>query len=189
MNSKSLELRRTGRILLDQELWCLGKDIESGNSLIHFGCERISPPRNLKTLPSIYVWQQADVTVLLRGFGVGFANRLGSIFINRYSFIPALVSSPAMWRRVWRIEDLELPPTSRSRASIGLKWQLAAESCRWMAIYEQWIAATRRQHYRLQLLREREQAKLPSLGTANVAKVWKQLATACDQHALHWQAR
>ncbi len=83
--------------LLDQQIWCWGRDIEAseGNVLLKLGCKRIPAPDLGRHTKCLYVAQQsATRCVVLRGFGAFLSEKgAGTIFVRRYSFLPRFWAS------------------------------------------------------------------------------------------------
>ena len=65
------KVRKTGTLLLDQQLWCWGQDIRrvDGNALLAYGFTRHRPPEGEHGSPA-YEWRGSGRSrVILWGFG------------------------------------------------------------------------------------------------------------------------
>lgn len=169
------DLRRLAVALLDQQLWCWGRDIArpEGNILLGFGmCRyRSSEPGPDRTA---YTGRVAgDGVVWLWGFGLVYClPDLGGVFLRRYGFDPVLVAEPR--HPVHRPEHLApfvRPTTARQRANA---WKLVRAAAGWIAGYEHWVAETFGTAYREGTLAARD--KPPVVAAKEMAQSWEQLA-------------
>ncbi|MCH2180788.1 MAG: hypothetical protein MK108_02165 [Mariniblastus sp.] len=136
-------VRRFGGRLMEQQVWCWGRDVEcqEGNLLIGFGFERYRD-RETEDRSTCYRLDQDQLHICLWGFGMFFGRRdLGGLYLNRFDICPkwAPVESLAMGIH-W---PDELPPFARPQ---GLpQWQRARELWTslllWIAGYETWVRA------------------------------------------------
>lgn len=145
------ELRRRGRILLNQQLWLWGQDIrrQEGNALIEYGFARIRPPEGVKG-SNTYVYHPAPgVVVTLWAFGLSYAQAdRGVIFLPRFTFTPQLVAAETPPGVVWSALQLPARRTPRGAREWARAHRLFIPALRWIAAYECWIAGKRGPAYR-----------------------------------------
>lgn len=169
------DLRRRAAALLDQQLWCWGRDIvrPEGNLLLGLGmCRYRSTEPGLNC--TAYTGRVAgDGVVWLWGFGLLFClPDIGGVFLRRYGFDPVLVTEPQ--RPVHALEQLGQfvrPTSARHRATAE---KLVRAAAGWVAGYEHWIAETFGTTYREATLAARD--KLPAIPARDMAKAWEHLA-------------
>ncbi len=84
------KLEKKGSLLLDCQMWCLGRDIchSQGNLLIQYGCERCPAPDGSQK--SAYVLAcSSGIKLVFWGFGIFCAaGNTGGLYLNRYHFRP-----------------------------------------------------------------------------------------------------
>lgn len=170
------DLRRRAVALLDQQLWCWGRDVArpEGNVLLGLGMCRY---RSAEPGPdrTAYTGRVAgDGVVWLWGFGLLYClPELGGVFLRRNGFEPLLLDRPPE-RPVHRPEHVgpfARPVTARQRATAGTLVRAAAD---WIAGYEHWIAETFGTAYREAALAARDRA--PAVPARDMAKAWEHLA-------------
>lgn len=175
MTSRCTNLRHRAVALLDQQLWCWGRDVArpAGNAFLALGmCRYRSPER---TGGSMYTGSTAGGGgVWLWGWGVLYClPEHGGVFLRRYGFEPLLLAAPPA-SPVHRPDDLgplTRPVTSRQRATAGTLVRAAAG---WVAGYEHWVAETFGIGYREAALAIRNKpAAVPARG---MAAAWEHLA-------------
>lgn len=168
--------RRRAALLLDQQLWCWGRDVTrpQGNVLLGLGmCRyRSAAPGPGRTA---YTGRVAgDGVVWLWGFGLLFClPERGGVFLRRNRFEPLLIERPPE-RPVHRSEDvgpLVRPVTARQKATAG---ELVRAAAAWAAGYEHWVAETFGRAYREATLTARERA--PAISAGDMAGAWEHLA-------------
>jgi hypothetical protein len=169
------DLRRRAVALLDQQLWCWGRDVArpEGNILLGLGmCRyRSAVPGPDRTA---YTGRVAgDGVVWLWGFGLVYClPNLGGVLLRRYGFDPVFVEEPQ--RPVHTPEQLApfvRPTTARDRAAAG---ELVRAAAAWIAGYEHWIAETFGTTYREATLAARD--KPPAVPAKEMARAWEHLA-------------
>lgn len=163
--------------LLDQQLWCWGRDVlhPSGNLLVERGFSRTERPAG-RSCASLYrLDHRPGARIIVRGFGVFIGeDRRGGIFISRRSARAQLTPSPDLKTPPW--EPAELPPlrdpqTDRER---DVCEELHSELCEWVAMYEQWVVARCGIAYRLRTADAwRQVAKRKCVPYASVAGAWR----------------
>jgi hypothetical protein len=170
-------------VLLDQQLWCWGRDILSarGNLLSEYGAERIrAPPAS--DAGSLYLLRPDRRTNLaLRGFGVfcGKLNR-GGIFIRRYSFRPLRIARHVYPRDAF--EPTQLPPmrrpATREAKAVG---ELLAVLCRACAEYEQFVVDAYGIRYRVGTLLKWRRLGKTVVPAIEMAATWLRLAECIER--------
>jgi len=170
------DLRRRAVALLDQQLWCWGRDVArpEGNVLLDLGMCRY---RSAEQGPdrTAYTGRVAgDGTVWLWGFGLMYCDpKRGGVFLRRNGFEPLLVDTPPE-RPVHSSEQLGpliRPTTAQQRATAGALVRAVAA---WIAGYEHWIAETFGTAYREAILAARD--KPPVVPAQEMAAAWEHLA-------------
>lgn len=134
-------VRRFGGKLMEQQLWCWGRDVEhpNGNLLIKFGFER-HRDCNTEDRSTCYRLDQDQLHVSLWGFGMFFGQReLGGIYLNRFDFCPYWAPIESISLAIHWPD--ELPVFARPNGKS--QWQRARKvwkSCLlWIAQYETWV--------------------------------------------------
>ncbi|HEY1189359.1 MAG TPA: hypothetical protein VGE74_17025 [Gemmata sp.] len=175
IRGRRADLRRRAAALLDQQLWCWGRDVArpEGNVLLGLGmCRyRATGARG----GTAYTGRVAgDGVVWLWGFGLLYGlPDLGGVFLRRNGFEPLLLDRPP-GRPVHRPEHVgpcARPVTARQRATAGTLVRAAAD---WIAGYEHWVAETFGAAYREATLAARDRA--PAVPGPVMAKAWEHLA-------------
>jgi hypothetical protein len=179
-----VSFRRRASGLFDQQLWCLGRDIQhpQGNILLELGlCQYREPgqPVNGCTMYSGPLDDEATLT--LWGFGVLIVMpESPAVFIRRYDFQPKFCNPPTCpIHDMDRLGSLANPVNS---ADVLLLRDRLPRLCEWFARYEHWIAETHGIMYRANVLAARA-AKRPPVETAtNQAAAWARLAKGCSRY-------
>lgn len=137
-------VRRFGGKLMEQQLWCWGRDIEhpDENLLMGFGFER---HRDCSTddRSTCYRLDQDQLHVSLWGFGMFFGQReLGGLYLNRFDFCPQWAPVESLSLAIHWPDELPVFTRPRGRP----QWQRARElwkSCLlWIANYETRVRST-----------------------------------------------
>jgi hypothetical protein len=136
-----LDCRAVGTQLLHQQLYVLGRDIESrhGNLLLKYGAQKRAS--DTPGVSSLYTFRLGRWSrVALRGFGVFIGDdRLGGIFLHRYSFEPRWMPSSKFEPVAWLPNDM---PRTR-RCDRGSELQTACLLLQRLLVffrdYESWI--------------------------------------------------
>jgi len=176
------EFRQWASNLLDQQIWCWGRDISrpDGNILLDLGmCRHRSPGTGC----TAYTGRVAgDGVVWLWGFGLMYCEpELGGVFLRRFGFHPMLVPGPPA-RPVHKPDSLDLlvrPLTSRQKDVAG---SLLRGAAGWVARYEHWVAETYGSVYREATLRARVK-KPPTVAARKMAAAWENLAKKSERLA------
>ena len=137
-------LIRLGRELLDQQMWCWGRDIRhsEGNVLCRYGFLPLPPPAPDHGSTAYIFSQGSELTIVLWGFGIFCSCRdvehVG-LFLKRYDFAPRLTPTAAPPQAVWapeQLRDLRDPHTPSERTCLQ---SLFGATLHWIASYEQWV--------------------------------------------------
>lgn len=168
--------RRRASALLDQQLWCWGRDVArpAGNLLLALGMCRYRAPDPARGV-SAYTGRTDGGTVWLWGFGVLYADDVtgSGVFLRRYRFDPQLVPrAPAVpVHRLADLKGLTRPSSAKGRA---LARTLVHKAAGWMARYEHWVAETHGIAYRRATLDARDRP--PVVPAEKMASAWERVA-------------
>ena len=134
-------IRRFGKKLLEQQLWCWGRDIRysDGNLLMSFGFER-HRDCSADSGSTCYRLDQDDLHVALWGFGMFFGRRdLGGLYLGRFEFCPDWAPIESISLSIHWSD--ELPVFARPYGQD--QWQRARKLWEsllgWIADYERWV--------------------------------------------------
>lgn len=130
-----------GAELMHQQCWCWGQDVRrpEGNLLLEYGFQRSRPPAEISG-SSRYALHRGGERLALWGFGVGYAlEGCGSIYVNRYCFVPRWLGEFAAIESVWQAEQLASLRRPFTRREIRRSRRLLRSLIRWMACYERWV--------------------------------------------------
>lgn len=128
-------IRTFGGKLMEQQLWCWGRDIEypDGNLLMRFGIERRRDPTPAKR-STCYRLDRDDLHVCLWGFGMFFGRRdLGGLYLDRFEFCPKWAPVESLSLSIHWPDELPVFARPRGRD----QWQRARKLWKAMLI---WIA-------------------------------------------------
>ena len=171
--------------LLNQQIWCWGRDIEcaEGNLLMKFGLQRIEKPVESEA-GSLYRFEISPTSrIILRGFGVFHGDdRLGGLFIRRYDFSPMLTPEPDLTRPAWSIDDLPslISPSSDQITNCR---RLLLTLIDWIREYEEWIAHHMGVNYRQDSLLKWSQKHTVVVPAEEMSAAWSLLGTAINADA------
>jgi hypothetical protein len=176
----TLGFRRWAAALLDQQLWCLGRDVAcKGNILLSMGFCRYRSPKDDREATLYTTSIPNGGTVWLWGFGAAFTlPGLGSVFVRRYDFSPRLSS------RVSFLGEHEADGIAGlySPVSAG-EWRATRELlrglCEWLAEYEHWIAENHGLEWRVECLARCSKANV--VEARELARSWQRAAKKCRQ--------
>ena len=168
------DLRSLAVALLDQQLWCWGRDITrpAGNLLLQLGMSRHRPPEPGRG-GSAYTGRVAgDGVIWLWGFGIVYClPGLGGVFLRRYSFEPVLVAELRQpVHAPEQVVPMVRPKTARQRA---VACQLVRALAEWIAGYEHWVAETLGVAYREETLAARDRSA--AVPARHMARTWVQV--------------
>ena len=174
----TLGFRRFTAQLLDQELWCLGRDVaRKSNILLDLGFCRYRSA-DAKSEATLYTTAIPDGgTIWLWAFGVAITEPgHGSTFVRRYDFAPR--STPR--ESFLGIHDAEsvghLRQPTGHREWATLRRQLT-KLCQWLAYYEHWIAENQSHGWRQECLAKR--GKPTIVDARSMAPAWEVAAKTC----------
>jgi hypothetical protein len=169
--------RRWASGLLDQQLWCWGRDIArpEGNVLLGMGFRRHRPPDPRRGHGTLYTATlDGNAEVWLWGFGLLYRDpALGCVFLRRYGFDPVLIDrlpEPAAHRP----EDLGPLTRPATTTQLAAARALVRGVAGWVAGYEHWVAETLGLDYRAGVLDARD--KKLGVPAAAIATSWERLA-------------
>lgn len=119
------EFQRWATALLDQQLWCWGRDIarSEGNVLLGVGFHRHRPPDTRYGSSTLYRARlDSGAEAWLWGFGLLYRDpALGCVFLRRYGFNPALLDRPPeLVHRAEHLGPLIRPTTATRLAACAL---------------------------------------------------------------------
>lgn len=167
--------------LLDQQLWCFGRDIRhsDGNLLIRFGFER-SPAPNPVTESSAYLLRgRSGCQTVLWGFGLFYGEEgYGGIFLRRYASAPRWTVAHRVPECVWKPEGLSSMNWPCNAQEQALANHLFEGAAAWLAEYEEWVLNIAGIDYRHACLRRwTKKFVAPEL----VPQEWRRIAAAIKE--------
>ena len=181
----TLPLRRA-RDLLDQQLWCVGRDIlhADGNALLRYGFERVRPPPG-ETGSSAYVLPLREGGhCVLWGFAVFCGSpALGvGMLLRRHPFAARLAHTPTLPLPLWRAEQLPTTAPARTPDTLRLSCRLGASLARTLAAYERWALTALGDEHRARCEAERPRAvrRRQTIPCTGLATAWEQFAARAD---------
>ncbi|CAL1124903.1 unnamed protein product [Cladocopium goreaui] len=136
--------RRFGGKLMEQQVWCWGRDVEysDGNLLVGYGFER---HRDCSTdeRSTCYRLDRGQIHIALWGFGMFYGCReLGGLYLSRFELFPTWAPVESLALEIHWPEDL--PVFARPRGMF--EWRCARKlwksSLLWIANYETWVRDT-----------------------------------------------
>jgi hypothetical protein len=165
-----------GRALLDQQLWCWGRDIRhpGGNVLRRYGFLPHRPAHPDGGSTAYALDSCPERRLVLWGFGVFYGDAArGGLFLKRYEFSPRLAAQPLPPWVLWH--PGHLPPVRDPESSDERVWLqgLYTDALQWIASYEQWIAQRFGREYRRRCVAGYARALVPADA---MAATWKALA-------------
>ena len=176
--------RRRAAGLLDQQLWCLGKDIlhPEGNVLIELGlCQYREPGQPVNGCTMYRGPMDNEATLRLWGFGVLIEMpKSPAVFIRRYDFQPKLCNAPT--KPIHDIDHLGTLSNPVSRADVLLLRDRLPRLCDWLARYEHWIAERYGQKYRQDILAARVAKRSPVVMAQRQGAAWERMAKSCKRY-------
>lgn len=143
--------RKLGRALLDQQMWCFGRDVSraAGNLLVEYGFSKEPPPEGIN-ISSRYTLDERESGRGLRlwGFGILYSETdVGAVFLQRRKFTPRSVPDGCT-AGVWRAPDMPKCPKPRTKSESETAWRLLAGACAWLSGYEAWVREASGAEYR-----------------------------------------
>jgi len=110
MTNSPVDFWKHGRMLLHQQCWCWGRDIESpyGNLLLQSGFERFRPPQSGNGSSRYVLAIPGQPVISLWAFGVTISSPTeAAIYINRYCFVPRWIPEPDFSLETWSARTSE----------------------------------------------------------------------------------
>ena len=172
------ELLRQAVSLLNQQVWCWGRDIlrPEGNWLCEIGFNRIEPPTDRKNCTSMYTLAMPGRRcVMLRGFGVFYGDgQRGGVFLPRDEFHPQYTTRATLDCPPWSRADLPKlnPPTASQQHMCAT---LALDLIDWIWRYEVNILEQLGIEYRRSTLLEWDDGTRPFMPAEHVTSAWREL--------------
>ena len=178
------EIIRRALALLNQQLWCWGRDIlrPEGNWLLEIGFRRIEPPAERLKSSSVYTLELPNGrSVILRGFGSFYGcSERGGVFLHRYTFPPNYTRLTSLESPPWDVEDLpewNRPTDSQSNNLAALTLDMID----WIQNYEERIVKDLGLEYRRSILSCWKHAKDPIIPAEEMANAWKMLGDSISK--------
>lgn len=169
-----------GAELMHQQCWCWGQDIQrpGGNLLLSYGFERSRPPEGVRG-SSRYCIASEESVLVLWGFGAGYAVKsCGSIYVNRYCFVPRWACEATVWSTVWQPEQLAMWTRPCTRRQVRRSRRLLRAMIRRFAAYELWVLETQGVAYRQATLAHWTHTSIPA---DRMAAEWELLARHVEE--------
>jgi len=146
-----------GTRLLDQQLWCWGRDVlhPGRNLLVEYGFTQHRSERPKSSTTSYSATHRCGVRIALWSWGVFFGDQhRGGVFLRRFSFAPQTTPDASLpaphWPEGW-LPPHRPPATAEEVATAA---ELLSQACLWIAHYESWIADSLGAGYRAGCLRD-----------------------------------
>lgn len=174
------DVRRCGRVLLNQQLWLWGQDIRrpEGNALIEHGFTRLKPPDGVRGSNTYVLQLPCGARVFLWAFGFCYQRPgCGGIFMPRFSFTPRLARCDDLPAAVWSATQLGAYRPPRDSRQWARAWSHFIPALRWVADYERWIGGARSSEYRRVCIDSWRQTQVHA---ACLGAEWEALAERCD---------
>ncbi len=176
----SHRVKAQARLLLDQQMWCWGRDIVEppDNRLCAFGGAYHSCPLVPKT-SSRYEWigpgrrSTESVQVVLWAFGLIYTEGDRSVYVRRHGFDPKLCLERIDISRHWSPDCLTEWRTPGGAAAVASCRELTVGLCEWIARYEAWIQAREGNQRRELTLAA---WKKPVCAAGETSRAWLELA-------------
>jgi len=169
------EARRLGRGLLDQQMWCFGRDIvrSEGNLLLQHGfAKNPSPPDS--AAPSLYSLSLSlGQEVRLWGFAILYGAGSWALLLERGGFSPRLIATREVPKRAWSLTHL--PPAKKpgsDEESEAARLRLA-QTFTWLGNYEAWVREEAGIAYRRSCLENWKNTAVPA---ERISEAWHNLA-------------
>lgn len=173
--SSLVDVRRRGRMLFQQQMWCWGRDIcrDRHNLLLEYGLQREPSPE--KRYHSRYCYQAAYGQITLWGFALWYAcPERGSLCLKRQDFLPQwspLTCVPDIWRP-------ELLPSAHSEpegSSFDAMHSMLIEVLNFIYRYELWITTQVGIDYRRQVIAAYPERRKGFIAAEAMAGTWADL--------------
>ena len=170
--------------LLNQQLWCWGRDIEyaEGNLLMRHGFQRIEKPSGSESASVYRLELSPTARIVLRGFGVFCGDdRWGGMYVPRFEFTPQLTPESELMEPAWSPADL--PPLAVPRQDqVRNSHQLLLTLIDWIRRYEVWIADKVGIDYRRESLLPWDAKHRTTVSAEEMSVAWRALGVAVADH-------
>lgn len=190
-----VSFRRWMTELFDQEMWCLGQDVQrpEGNVLCGIGmCQyRVSPPTRAATMYTARLPAGGDL--FLWGFGAFLGDpELGGVFVRRGDFSPRLLDRSEAYgvHNVPSLGPMRVPTSSRDLLRAR---SLLPQLVGWFAHYEHWVSESIGRRYRQACVDARPTASW--VPASDLARQWEWAAKQCrrmhpgsEEYRFGWSA-
>jgi len=174
--------------LLNQQIWCWGRDIEcaKGNLLMRYGFQRIAKPNGSESASIYRLNVSPTARIVLRGFGVFWGDeRRGGMYVPRFEFTPQLTPQSDLTEPAWSLEDL--PPLADPRQDqVRNSHQLLLALIDWIRRYEVWIADKVGIAYRRESLLPWDARHGTTVSAEEMSAAWRALGVAVADHPEHF---
>ncbi|GIW83540.1 MAG: hypothetical protein KatS3mg106_053 [Gemmataceae bacterium] len=184
-------LRRHGAQLLDQQMWCWGRDIvrPEGNLLCAYGFSRYRYAKQFssdgymyldgnpkhKVATSGYTFIRNDgVWIGLWGWGMLYGNsQEGTVFLHRFDFTPIWINITSVPQNLRGPDDLHTFRVGKARDLSVILPRLFTAALNWAASYERWVLDVAGLDYRSACVAQWPKAVVPA---SDMAMAWSYLA-------------
>jgi hypothetical protein len=174
-------VRKLAADLLNQQLWCWGRDIQhpDGNILLKHGFMRVRPPEDHQG-SSAYTLRLADEhTMIMWGFGLFCGQKeKGGVFIMRFGFNPRHTEAAELMLPIWTTAQLPELRTPTSSFECAAARDLLVRALNWISRYEGWVIDTFGIGYRRQCVKVWDKAVVPAEWTATE---WLRIASLIEK--------
>jgi hypothetical protein len=173
------DVQKLGTALLHQQLWCWGYDIRwpAGNVLHRYGFSSQRPPDDVRGSTAYTLCRDDGRSIGLWGFGLlSVQTGAGSLFLQRYGFVPRLATFSDALPPAWAPEHLSMFRIPRTLEEGLLARSLLADALNWVSRYEQWVQENYGCDYRRECLAAWQQTVVPA---EKVVDTWKHLSRDC----------
>lgn len=168
-------VRGFGRKLMEQQLWCWGRDVEfsGGNLLMRYGFDR-HRYRGIADRSTCYRLDGEQIHVCMWGFGMFFGHRgVGGLYLGRFNFCPEWTPAESLPPAIHRTRDLPAFARPRGRSQWQHAHRLWNSLQLWIAGYETWVWATAGATYRRSCVKTWLR---PFVHAGRMAPAWRFLA-------------
>lgn len=176
------EQRLQASQLLNQQLFLLGRDIQSsrGNLLLEFGCRK--EPSPYRGIHSLYIHEPTRrKKLILRGFGLVYSDTSrGGIFVSRKGFEIGYSTEAALPRKPWvpaLLPKFRTPKEVEEKLKVG---KLLYDAIVWLRDYETWVEEHHGRSFRIGQL-SHYQRKGRTIATWSPRSGWEDLRVCLKQ--------
>lgn len=172
------EMRQLGQHLLNQQIWCWGRDVcyPDKNLLIEYGFQRIPLPDGARGHSNYLLCRPKQTQVMLWGFGLFYGQpSLGGLFLKRFEFKPRWLPLSQLTPPICS-PDLIPARLPHSAETIEKTVGLLTEALSWLADYESWVMQTVGLPHRQQAVASWRNGKRKVLPAESMVPNWQKLA-------------